>query len=59
MMGVGPPAKPSYKRWKKRLDEIVNWDRLDPVHVMTDARMEEWIRIRPHRVMSRDESRVD
>jgi nitroreductase len=59
LMCFGPPAKPSYKRWKKRLDEIVNWDRLDPAHVMTDAQIEEWIRTQRHRVMYRDESRVD
>jgi len=33
VMCFGPPLKPSYKRWKKRLDQIVSWERLDPASV--------------------------
>src|ERR1700731_1781881 len=40
VMGFGPPLKPSYKRWKKRLDQIVSWDRMDPADVMTDEQID-------------------
>lgn len=30
VMCFGPPLKPSYKRWKKTLDQIMSWDRFDP-----------------------------
>jgi nitroreductase len=59
VMCFGPPLKPSYKRWKKRLDQIMSWDRLDPAAVMTDAEIDEWIRTTRHKVMYRDESKVD
>jgi 5,6-dimethylbenzimidazole synthase len=59
VMCFGPPRRPSYKRWKKRLDQILNWDRLRPENVMTDAEIDEWIRSTRHKVMYRDESRVD
>ena len=29
VMCFGPPAKASYKRWKKRLDQIMHWGRFD------------------------------
>jgi 5,6-dimethylbenzimidazole synthase len=59
VMCFGPPLKPSYKRWKKRLDEIVSWDRLDAARVMTDAQIDEWVKTTRHKVMYRDETRVD
>jgi len=59
VMCFGPPLKPSYKRWKKRLDQIVSWDRFDPANVMTDAQINEWVKTTRHKVMYRDESRVD
>jgi len=59
VMCFGPPLKPSYKRWKKTLPQILNWDRLRPDNVMTDAEIDEWIRTTRHKVMYRDESRVD
>jgi hypothetical protein len=59
VMCFGPPLKPSYKRWKKRLDQIVSWDRMDPEDVMTDEQIDEWVKTTRHKVMYRDEARVD
>jgi 5,6-dimethylbenzimidazole synthase len=59
VMCFGPPLKPSYKRWKKRLDQIVSWDRMDPADVMTDEQIDEWVKTTRHKVMYRDEARVD
>lgn len=55
----GPPAKKPYKRWRKALSDIVNWDRFDPAHAMSDAEIEDWIATRRHRVMFKDASKVD
>lgn len=59
IMCFGPPAKPPYKRWKKELGEIVNWNRFDPAHFMSDAELEEWIAVKRHKVMYRDATNVD
>ena len=59
VMCFGPPLKPSYKRWKRRLDEIMSWDRFNPANSMTDAQIEDWIRTTRHKVMYRDESKID
>ncbi len=59
VMCFGPPLKPSYKRWKKRLDQIMSWDRFNPDNAMTDAQIDEWVRTTRHKVMYKDESKVD
>jgi len=59
VMCFGPPLKPSYKRWKKTLPQIMSWDRLDPATVPTDAQIDDWIKTQRHKVMYRDESKVD
>ena len=59
IMCFGPPAKPSYKRWKKSLAQIMSWDRFDPAAFMSDADIDAWIKTTRHKVMYRDESRVD
>ena len=59
IMCFGPPKKEPYKRWKRSLDEIVNWDRFDMSHHMSDKELDEWIQKQRHRVMYRDESNVD
>ena len=59
IMCFGPPAKPPYKRWKKELHEIVNWDRFDPAHYMSDDELDDWIQNRRHRVMYKDASKID
>jgi 5,6-dimethylbenzimidazole synthase len=58
VMCFGPPLKPSYKRWKKRLDQIMSWDRFNPDNRMTDAQIDEWVRTTRHKVMYKDESKV-
>lgn len=55
----GPAAKPPYKRWKKKLDEIVSWDRFDMRHFMTLDQIDEWVKETRHKVMYRDESKID
>ncbi len=55
----GPPAKPPYKRWKKKLDEIVSWERFDPKQFRTTEQIDEWVRETRHKVMYKDESKVD
>ena len=59
IMCFGPPRKPSYKRWKKPLDRILSFNRFDPSHLLSDEQLDEWIRTERHRVMYRDESRID
>ena len=59
IMCFGPPSKPPYKRWKKELTEITNWNRFDPKHFMTDAQIDEWVATTRHKVMYRDAQNVD
>ena len=59
VMCFGPPLKPSYKRWKKRLDQIMSWDRFNPDNSMTDAQIDEWVKTTRHKVMYKDESKID
>jgi len=59
VMCFGPPLKPSYKRWKKTLPQIMSWDRFEPANCSTDAQIDEWIKTTRHKVMYRDESKVD
>jgi 5,6-dimethylbenzimidazole synthase len=59
VMCFGPPLKPSYKRWKKRLDQIMSWDRFNAGNMMTDADIDEWVKTQRHKVMYRDESKID
>ncbi|MGE0564661.1 MAG: nitroreductase family protein [Pseudolabrys sp.] len=59
IMCFGPPAKPPYKRWKKTLDEITNWNTFDRAHYMSDADIDDWIAKTRHKVMYRDAENVD
>ncbi|HEX9923845.1 MAG TPA: hypothetical protein VGD99_14400, partial [Anaerolineae bacterium] len=59
IMCFGLPLKPSYKRWKRELPEIINWDRFDPAHFMNNEELEDWIQTRRHKVMYKDASNVD
>jgi 5,6-dimethylbenzimidazole synthase len=44
LMCFGHPAKPSYKRWKKPLDQIMSWDRFNPECAATIEQIDEWIK---------------
>lgn len=55
----GPAAKPPYKRWKKDLNQILNWDRFNMANYMTTEQIDAWIREKRSQVMYRDESKVD
>ena len=59
IMLFGPPSKPPYKRWKKALPQIMSWNRFDPANHMTLEQIEEWIKTTRHRVMYRDEAKID
>src|SRR5882672_1166096 len=59
IMCFGPPAKQPYKRWKKNLGDIVNWNRFDRSHYMTGAQIDEWVTTTRHKVMYRDAQNVD
>jgi nitroreductase len=59
IMCFGPPLKPSYKRWKKELPEIMNWDRFNPDNFVTDEQIDEWIKEKRHKVMYKDEAKID
>lgn len=55
----GPAAKPPYKRWKKDLNQIMNWDRFDAANYMTLEQIDAWVKEKRSQVMFRDESKVD
>jgi nitroreductase len=59
IMAFGVPAKPPYKRWKKTLVEIASWDRFNMANYMTVEDIERWVREERHKVMYRDESKID
>jgi 5,6-dimethylbenzimidazole synthase len=59
IMCFGPPAKPSYKRWKRSLGQILNWGKFNPANFMTTEQIDQWIKEMRHKAMYRDESRVD
>jgi nitroreductase len=59
IMAFGPPAKAPYKRWRKSLEEIMNWNGFDPAHHMSDEQLEDWIGHQRHRVMYKDASKID
>ncbi len=59
IMLFGLPAKPPYKRWKKTLSQIMSWDRFDMKNYMTTAEIDEWVRETRHKVMYKDEAKID
>jgi 5,6-dimethylbenzimidazole synthase len=59
IMLFGVPAKPPYKRWKKTLPQIMNWERFNMANYMTTDQIDQWVREERHKVMYRDESKID
>jgi nitroreductase len=59
IMLFGVPAKAPYKRWKKTLPLIMNWGRFDMANHMTIDEIDAWVRETRHKVMYRDEAKVD
>ena len=59
IMCFGPPLKPSYKRWKKELPEIMSVDQFNMDNYWTEEELDEWVKTRRHRVMYRDTDNVD
>ncbi len=59
IMCFGPPLNRPYKRWKRRLDQIMNWDRFNPANFLSSEQVDQWIKDERVRAMYRDESRVD
>ena len=59
IMLFGAPVKPPYKRWKKTLPEIMSWDRFDTANQMTLDQIDAWVRETRHKVMYRDEAKID
>jgi nitroreductase len=59
IMCFGVPAKPPYKRWKKTLPQIMNWDRFDMRNFMTVDQIDRWVDETRHKVMYRDEAKID
>ena len=59
IMCFGPPRDTPYKRWKKPLDEIRSYERYDRENFQTVEEIDEWVRSTRHKVMYRDESKVD
>lgn len=59
IMLFGVPAKPPYKRWKRPIEQIVSWDRFDMKNYMTVEEIDRWIDETRHKVMYRDEAKID
>lgn len=59
IMLFGKPAQPAYKRWKKSIDQIASWERFDMAQHLSLAQIDDWVREHRHKVMYRDESKID
>jgi len=59
IMCFGPPREPPYTRWKKEIDEIRHWGTFDADKCPTMDEIDEWIRTTRHKVMFKDESKID
>ncbi len=59
IMLFGVPAKPPYKRWKKTLPQILHWDRFNMDNYVSTDQIDAWVKEERHKVMYRDESKVD
>lgn len=59
IMCFGPPLKPSYKRWKRELPEIMSVDQFNMENYWSEEELNEWVKTKRHRVMYRDADNVD
>lgn len=59
IMLFGVADKPPYKRWKKTLPEILHWDRFNMENCKSIEQIDAWVREERHKVMYRDESKID
>ncbi|HEY5637427.1 MAG TPA: nitroreductase family protein [Burkholderiales bacterium] len=59
LLAFGHPAKAPYKRWKKTLPEIASYGRYDMQHYMTPEDIDRWVEETRHKVMYKDESKID
>jgi 5,6-dimethylbenzimidazole synthase len=59
IMLFGVPAKAPYKRWKKTLPQIMSWEKFDMNNYLTLDQIDDWVRETRHKVMYRDEAKVD
>lgn len=59
IMCFGLPRKEPYKRWKKKLDQIINWNKFDSTHYMSLEQIEDWVKNERHRVMYKDAKNID
>jgi 5,6-dimethylbenzimidazole synthase len=59
IMLFGVAAKAPYKRWKKTLPQIMSWDRFDMANYMSVDQIDAWVHETRHKVMYRDEAKVD
>ncbi len=59
IMVFGKPLKAPYKRWKKNLDQIRSFGTYNRDAYMTQEDLETWIKEDRHKVMYRDESKID
>ena len=59
IMLFGVPAKAPYKRWKKTLPQIMSWEKFDMNNYLTVDQIDDWVRETRHKVMYRDEAKVD
>ncbi|HJO71400.1 MAG TPA: nitroreductase family protein [Rhodospirillales bacterium] len=55
----GKPLKAPYKRWKKAMHEIRSFETYNADLFMDQKAIETWIKETRHKVMFRDESRID
>lgn len=59
IMCFGKPSKPPYKRWKKTLPQIMSWEKFDQRNYMSVADIDRWVEETRHKVMYKDESKID
>ena len=59
IMLFGKPVKAAYKRWKKTLPQIMSWEKFDPANHATLEEIDTWVKETRHKVMYRDETKVD